>query len=563
MVAEIEANISVQSPVVRPAITHITHDRVYITTAIDYPNALPHVGTAFEKIGADVQARFHRFVGRKVFFLMGNDENTAKIIKAARERFPGEDLTYDKYLQYVNETAAKFKEIWARLDLSFDDFIQTSERRHQIGVQKFLQTVYDAGYIYKKPFKGLYCQGCEEFKTSKSLVNGKCPNHPNDEVHEAEEENYFFKLSAFKQKVLDLLGTEINVLPECRMNEMKAFIENELEDISISRVNQGWGILCPFDASQVVYVWFDALLNYLTGVGFGTNNEKFKYWWPAYVHFIGKDITRFHCVLWPAMIAAYNEKAEEKIAYPKSVFAHGFIYRRPDPSKKEDSAKVKEGKSTGGLNPSMLIDLLGSDGFRYYFMAKCPYGGDGEYDIEHMKEVYNADLANNLGNVLSRVATLAIQHFDCQVPAVRPSARKTWMTGTQGMLWLTYVSTADYRDALRITWDVLRKVNEYIEQQKPWAQAKTDKAACGNTLGNVIAALRLVAIMLMPFLPKAAKSVYETFEFKGKWESIDQYQYLPIVENHHLALEEGIALNRGRLINENGKLKCPPLFPRI
>jgi methionyl-tRNA synthetase len=325
--------------------------------------------------------------------------------------------------QYVDKMANEFKLVWRELGISNNDFIQTSEDRHRIGVQKFIQTVYDGGFIYKKPYKGLYCTGCEEFKLEKNLAGGKCPNHPHLDVVTHEEENYWFKLSEFKQWVLDLYvpafdSAHIEILPECRKNEMEQFVKAELEDISISRRNEGWGIPIPWDNSQVVYVWFDALLNYMTAVGFGTDDEKFHKWWPADVHVIGKDITRFHCALWPAMIHAYNKTAEKKIACPSQVFAHGFIYQ------KKGDELVKESKSNAGIRPMDLVHLFGGDAVRYYFMSKCPFGGDGEYSLRHFQEVYNADLANNLGNLVSRVVNMSKQYFDGRFPE-----------GSEGVQW--------------------------------------------------------------------------------------------------------------------------------
>ena len=261
-----------------------------------------------KKIGADVQARYLRWLGKKVHFLGGNDENTFKVVKRARE------LELDTQT-YVDQIAQQFKDIWKLLDISYDDFIQTSEERHKIGVQKFINIVHEAGFIYKKHYEGRYCQGCEEFK-----IEGVCENHPN-EVVDRNEENYFFSLSLFKDFALDFI-TKLEIVPESRFNEIKNVINNDLQDISISRKNQGWGIPIPWDESQVIYVWFDALLSYLTGIGFGTDEEKFNGLWKNSCHFIGKDITRFHCVLFPAMIEAYNQGSDKKIKYPKTGFSH-------------------------------------------------------------------------------------------------------------------------------------------------------------------------------------------------------------------------------------------------
>jgi methionyl-tRNA synthetase len=543
--------------------------KFYITTAIDYPNARPHIGTAFEKIGADVQARFRRFVGQDVYFLMGNDENTLKVYRRADE------LDEDPR-DYVNRMAEEFKAVWKALDISNDDFIQTTEKRHAIGVRKFIQTVYDAGYIYKKPFKSLYCNGCEEFKTAKSLVNGKCPNHPNEEVYEASEDNYFFKLSEFKGFILDLYvaafdSAYVEVLPESRLNEMKAFVEAELEDISISRVNQNWGILCPFDEGQAIYVWFDALLNYLTGVGFGTDEEKFDKWWPANVHVIGKDITRFHCALWLAMIAAYNKKADKKIPFPEKVFAHGFIYQ------KKGEEQVKVSKSGGAyIDPAELVLKYGSDAYRYYFLSKCSFGSDGEYSLPHFHEVYNSELANNLGNLASRVGNLILKNYDGRLRNAtgiyRQDDPKDFIGQSQfdllidvntfpkneALTWAKNLQDFDYRRGLAQVWDILIYTNKYLEDTKPWNMVKTDKLRCSVVLRNALIQIRLAAVLLKPYLPKLAEKLYKTYNFSKKWEDVDWTHLLEIAEKNDVGLDE-VSLNPDSLIDG----KYPVLVPRM
>ena len=270
----------------------------YITTAIDYPNSRPHIGTAFEKIGADVQARFRRMEGSTVHFLMGNDENTVKVPQRAREM--GLEPK-----QYVDLMAGQFQDVWRALDISHDDFIQTSEERHHRGCQKFIQAVFDAGDIYKGVYTGHYCTGCETFKTEKEVEEGggHCPNHPNTPLSWVEEENYFFRLSDYRDRLLAHYASHPDFIqPASRRNEIHNLVETELRDVAITRKGFSWGIKVPFDPTQTIYVWFDALLNYITGIGYGTDESRFRRYWPANVHVIGKDITRFHCALWPAML---------------------------------------------------------------------------------------------------------------------------------------------------------------------------------------------------------------------------------------------------------------------
>jgi len=523
----------------------------FITTAIDYPNALPHIGTAFEKIGADVAARYWRYKGEQVYFLGGNDENTVKVVKKANEL--GVPVQ-----QYVDDLVKSFKEVWKRLNISYDDFIQTSEERHRIGVQQFISAVNDAGFIYKKPFKGFYCEGCEEYKT-----DGICQNHPK-QIVQKEEENYFFKLSAFKQFVLDLIYPKpfitvfLDIQPESRYNEIKNFVENDLQDISISRKNQGWGIPIPWDNDQVIYVWFDALLNYLTGVGFGTDWDKFDKWWGAFyfptesstVHFIGKDITRFHCVLFPAMIKAYNESpsARKKIRFPQSVFAHGFIYQR------ENNTLNKVSKSGTYVSPVDLIDKYGSDAYRYYFLSKCSFHEDGEYNLKHFDEVYKADLANELGNLVGRVVSLVNKNYDGKLPT-RPidSDARIWF-GPEALAQYThFIESYRYKECLELIWNIVKSCNKYVEVKKPWELANNDPEACFSVLRNLVSGLRIISSLLIPFLPETADKIYNSFQFISTNGSLTSF-----AENNLTGFERGVSVNKAFLVDG----KYPPLFPK-
>ncbi len=392
------------------------NERYYITTAIDYPNSRPHIGTAFEKIGADVQARFRRMEGSSVHFLMGNDENTIKVPQRARELGVGPK-------EYVDDMARQFQDVWRALDISFDDFIQTSEERHHIGCQKFIQRVYDAGDIYKSTYAGYYCTGCETFKTEKEVeeAGGRCPNHPNLTLSWVEEDNYFFRLSAYRNRLLEHYQAHPEFIqPESRRNEIISLVETELKDVAITRKGFTWGIKVPFDADQTIYVWFDALLNYITGIGYGTDPEQFRRLWPADVHLIGKDITRFHCALWPAMLLSAG------LPLPLQVFAHGFVYR-----KNEATGEVEKlSKSLGNIvEPMDLVEKFSSEAFRYYFMSQCPFGGDGEFSLERFAETYNSGLANNLGNLYSRVLTMCLRYFEGRLDAPSATDLGRWHHG--------------------------------------------------------------------------------------------------------------------------------------
>jgi len=523
--------------------------KFFLTTAIDYPNSRPHIGTAFEKIGADVQARYRRFKGDDVFFLMGNDENTWKVAQRARDL--GEDPK-----AYCDRMAAEFKAVWDALDISYDGFIQTTEQRHREGVQHFIQMVNKAGFIEKRKYSGLYCDGCEAYKTTKEVVDGRCPNHPKQELRTTEEENYFFLLHKFRNKLINMLapkaiaGPDLVIEPESRYNEVVKFVSFELDDpdgepldISISRRNEGWGIPVPWDHSQVIYVWFDALLNYLTGVGMDKEGPDMT-WWPADVHFIGKDITKFHCALWPAMIIAYNEGHEGsyyELELPKKVFAHGFI--NIDGEKASKSGKF--------LDPMELVKEFGCDAYRYYFLSRCDYGSDGEFSFDHFVEVYNADLANNLGNLLSRTVSMAIRYFDGDLSVTEQPEGIVPFGANAYLAYCDNIENCFYRTVLENIWRDLAAMNRFIDEQKPWALIKTDREKAAGVIGNLMNGLRAVAILLKPILPQTSRKIYESFTFRKPWEEVDleYFRQLLYQPEGRLDYDLGVArdiLNQGR-----------------
>lgn len=536
--------------------------KFYISTAVDYPNNLPHVGTSFEKIGADVMARFHRMCGDDVFFLMGNDENTQKVYKMALE-----EGYHNNPPGYCDTLASQFGVVWNDLGISYDAFIQTHDAFHHRAVTKFIQQVYDAGYIYKKRYLGMYCEGCEEFKSPRDNQGG-CPNHPDRSLIERMEENWFFKLSEFKQWLLDLytptpfLSTYLDILPEAKANEMRKLVEGGLEDISISRKNEGWGIPVPWDNTQVIYVWFDALLSYLTGCGWPTNMDHFKRFWPADVHVIGKDITRFHCTMFPAMIEAYNRGVlnDDKIPIPQAINVHGFIYQR----KGDDLIKIS--KSGNLLDPRDLLRLVdgddelstkGRDAYRYYFLRSCDFAGDGEYDASNFLEIYNGDLANNLGNLASRLVMMVQRYLDGHIVGgtLLPGC---FDVDKQHKLWFDETGTFKYRAALNGIWRVLSSMNSLIEEVKPWDRIKTDPGVVKDCLRLVGHNLLLVAGWLKPYMPDAAQTLWNIFELDGR------PHWVMLGESHvrHMACQaERDRLLVSKLALEDGRL--PPLFKRI
>jgi methionyl-tRNA synthetase len=512
--------------------------KFYLTTAIDYPNSRPHIGTAFEKLGADVQARYRRMEGYDVFFLMGNDENTVKVSRRAAEL--GQDPK-----AYCDAMAAEFKAVWRALDVSFDDFIQTSEPRHHEGCRKFIQKVYDNGYIYKGSYEGWYCEGCEAFKTETDIrdAGGVCPDHKVPPVRRSEP-CYYFALSKFQDKLLQYYEQNPDFIrPESRRNEVMNFVQGELKDVNITRTGESWGIRVPFDEQFTIYVWFDALLNYITGVGYGTDEAKFEKSWPADLHVIGKDITRFHCALWPAMCMAAD------VAPPLGVFGHGFVYIN----------KEKISKTLGNIvEPMDVITKFSAEAFRYFFLRECPFPSDGEFSWDRFRELYNADLANNLGNLYSRVVKLVHQNFAGHLEATgglesgvlyRETDLETIVKQIQ-----EYVEGCQYNRALEALWkQVLDPANKYVEDTKPWALAKTDKQAAKRVLYDLAEQLRVAAILLKPFLPRASGTIYTSFNFPEPWHKV-RYEdaWSRPRQNDDLRL---------LAVLEDNKVK--PLFPRI
>jgi len=509
------------------------------TTAIDYPNSRPHIGTAFEKLGADVQARYRRMEGYDVLFLMGNDENTLKVSKRA------EDLKLDP-LDYCNDMARQFQEVWKALDISYDVFIQTSSQRHKECCRKFIQKVFDNGHIYKGSYEGWYCEGCEEFKSDKQREEnqGNCPNHKTPLIRRSEA-CYFFALSKFQDRLLKHYEEHPDFIqPESRRNEILSLIQNEgLRDINISRAGENWGIRIPFDPEFTIYVWFDALLTYITGIGYGDDDAEFNKRWPADVHFIGKDITRFHCALWPAMLWAADLEA------PRKVFAHGFV--------QVDGTKI--GKSMGNaIEPLEIVAKSSVDAYRYYFLRECPYPGDGDYSGQRFEEVTNSDLANKLGNLLSRCLTLITKNYNCVLTG---TAGQTPTLVVPGLVQSEFVNTVRkhveacrYSQALQsIVQDYLTPTDQYLEVNAPWKLVKTDKAAAQAVLFNAVQSLRVASILLKPFIPRSAETIYTSFNFGKPWAEAaygDAASMLPMSEDLKVLAE---------LVD--GKIK--PLFPAI
>ena len=467
--------------------------RFYLTTAIDYVNNRPHLGTAYEKIAADVIARYHRLVGDQVRFVMGNDEHSQNVFKRAREQ--GLDP-----LAYCDRMEGEFREVWSRLHLSFDDFIRTTEPRHRAAVQEMVRRSLAKGDIYEGVYEGWYCVSCEEFKPEKNLVDGLCPVH-RSKPDWIKEKNYFFRLSQYADQIKAHYAAHPEfVAPESRRNEMLRLLEGGLEDISVSRAGQSWGIPLPNDPDSVVYVWFDALINYAAAVGFGTDPETFDHWWHqtgatprSVVHIVGKDITRFHCVVWPAMLLSAG------LPLPTQIFGHGWVLFKGE----------KMSKSLGTVvDPLEAVQKFGPDPLRLYLTKEIVFGNDGDFSWDRFEEKYNADLANNLGNLVSRVTSMAVRYRGGQLTAgaIEPelAARFDELAST----WREAFGRHALDEACALAFQWVDRINEYIATSAPWHLAKQgDQAALDRVLWNAAEGVRLAAILLQPVMPSSAAEI--------------------------------------------------------
>ena len=502
--------------------------KFYLTTAIDYVNNKPHVGTAYEKIAADAIARYKRHAGFDTHFLMGNDEHSANVAKAAQE----EGLSP---MEYCDRMAETFQAVWKRLGVSYDDFIRTTEPRHVRGVQALFAKLVDAGDVYKGKYEGYYCVGCERFLPEKDLVDGRCDIHKTVPQW-LSEENYFFRLSAFGPRLLKHIRAHPEfIVPEIRRNEIVNVVESGLEDISVSRSSSQWGIPLPNDPGHTIYVWVDALINYITGVGYPETNGSFARYWPADLHVIGKDITRFHCVIWPAMLMSAG------IPLPRTVLGHGWVHFRG----------VKLSKSLGNIvNPLDLADRWGADALRYFLLKEVPLFRDGDFTEELFIERYNSDLANDWGNLFTRTVSMAHRYRGGMVPATAPG---------DGLGDLIAAALRDYKRAMEnyeiehgieAAWTIIHRANQLVEERAPWNLAK-DPARAGELdafLASLVVALEHTALLLHPIMPTKAGEVWDTLRARP---ALDQVRLPP----------EGSLLPRSRSGEALGPSK--PLFPRI
>lgn len=465
--------------------------RIYLTTPIYYVTAKPHLGHAYTTIVGDALARWHRLLGDDVHFLTGTDEHGQKVQDYA-------DAAGMEPQAFVDEIAPLYAEAWERLGITHDDFIRTTEQRHKIGVAELLQRCYDAGDIELDVYKGKYCVACEEYYTDDELDDGDLCKIHRRKVEYYEEENYFFRLSRFQQRLLDWYDAHPgSIKPEFRGNEALGLIRGGLRDFSVSRTSLKWGIPLPWDPKHVAYVWFDALANYITAIGYGTDQAAFESRWPA-VHLIGKDIIRHHCVYWPAMLMSAG------IEPPAGWAVGGWLLVGGE----------KMSKTQGNVvNPLELIDEIGLDGFRYYVLAETPYGQDGDFTYEGLVGRYNSDLANNLGNLAARVATVVGKKCDGIGPA--PAADSPLAAVAAQAYADTAKAWADMQPsrALEATWTLIRATNAHLEANEPW-KAEPGPAV-DAVMGDALEALRIVSILASPAVPGSCQTVWERIGLPG------------------------------------------------
>lgn len=501
--------------------------KYYITTPIYYVNDIPHIGHAYTTIAADTLARWHRLHGRAVFFLTGTDEHGQKIFDSAKakNRQPKE---------CCDEIVENFRNTWKKLLISNDYFVRTTDPAHEEAVKHFLSVLHEKEFIYKASYKGLYCPQCENFLTESELVDCKCPNHLT-KPEEKMEENYFFRLSGFREKLIEIISDSSNplhfeIMPEGRKNEILGKLKVGLEDISISRATMPWGIPIPFDNTQTTYVWIDALLNYISAAGYPDTRSGFSELWPADLHLLAKDILWFHTVIWPALLLA------AELPLPKKIFAHGYFTINGK----------KMSKTIGNvITPDEMIGNFGVDASRYLLLSAFPFGTDGDFSMAAMKEKYNSELANNLGNLASRVISMLARYNGKKIPPAAAPNEINYSADLEQVAMLF-----EKLEFSRIT-DILQKVtgsaNKYIDDRAPWQLAKQQKQdELKTVLSNLCEVLWVIAHYIYPFMPVTAQNMMEQLGQEIK------------IENSPYFMDKKIEINYKADTNSSGAI-----FPRL
>ncbi len=515
----------------------------YITTPIYYPSDLPHIGHGYTSVAVDTLARWHRQSGDDTWMLTGTDEHGQKMLRAAAAN----GVTPQEWVDRL--VTQSWFPLLETLDVANDDFIRTTQARHEERVQQFVQALYDRGYIYAGEYEALYCVGCEEFKPEAEIVDGTgpfeglkvCAIHSKP-LELLQEKNYFFKLSEFQDRLLALYKTEPDfVRPDSARNEVVSFVKSGLKDLSISRSAFDWGIRVPWDDAHVIYVWVDALLNYATAVGYGTDPEQFDRRWPAY-HVVGKDILRFHAVIWPAMLMAAG------LDVPRGVFAHGWLL--------VGGEKMSKSKLTG-IAPTEITDVFGSDAYRFYFLSAIAFGQDGSFSWEDLSARYQAELANGFGNLASRTIAMVERYFEGIVPA--PGGEPTDADRAVQAVVAQAAADADAEmerfridEAIAAIWRIVDELNGYITLNEPWALAKDDarRERLATVLYTAAEGLRALAVLLSPVMPEATEKLWVAL---GAAESLGRLPDQPLREAGAWG-----ALRPGTSVNA-----LAPLFPRV
>lgn len=506
----------------------------YITTPIYYPSGNLHIGHAYTTVAGDAMARYKRLRGFDVMYLTGTDEHGQKIQRKAE----ADGITPQGYVDHI---VSGIQELWKKLDISYNDFIRTTEERHKVIVEKIFHQLLEQGDIYLDQYEGLYCTPCESFFTERQLVNGNCPDCGRP-VEKVKEESYFFKMSKYVDRLLEYYEENPEFIqPESRKNEMiNNFLKPGLEDLAVSRTTFDWGIKVPGNPKHVIYVWIDALSNYITALGYGTEDQsKFKKYWPADVHLVGKEIVRFHTIYWPIMLMALD------LPLPKKVFAHGWLLMKDG----------KMSKSKGNVvDPVTLIDRYGLDALRYYLLREVPFGSDGVFTPEGFIERINFDLANDLGNLLNRTVAMINKYFEGVIPTYNGSVNSF----DQSLLNVNIETVKKYEEAmekmefsvaLSSVWELVSRTNKYIDETQPWVLAKDEakRDELASVMVHLAESLRRVAILLQPFLTKTPMKIFEqlniTNEDLKSWESLESFG----------KLSEGIKVVK----------KGEPIFPRL